>query len=145
MSRQSRVGNGFAEAVATFGREHGFPYMERRVTYGRNDRGDLTGTPGVTWELKATREIDLAGGMKEAMAEMAHNGDGVVVLVHKGRRKPISEAYATMPLWLAMRLLRAAGFGQPLQGMELTDLWGGATKPPPIAPRPVPPEPVEPA
>lgn len=134
MSRQSRAGNAFAEKVAAFLREEGFPYAERRVLYGANDRGDLTGTPGITWQVKATKDIDLAEGTKEANQQAANNGDVVRILVNKGRRKPVADAYGTLPLWLLTLVLRAAGFGQPLTEAETKLLYGGSTRPPAIAP-----------
>ena len=33
--------------------EHGFPFAERRALHGSTDLGDITGTPGLVWEVKA--------------------------------------------------------------------------------------------
>jgi len=33
--------------------ESGFPYAERRALHGSTDLGDITGTPGLVWEVKA--------------------------------------------------------------------------------------------
>lgn len=39
-------------AVVDFLRGHGWPQAERRALNGAVDRGDITGTPGVVWEVK---------------------------------------------------------------------------------------------
>lgn len=134
MSKESRAGNAFAEQVAALGRASGFPYLERRVLYGTNDRGDLTGTPGITWQTKAEKGIDLAGGTKDLRGQARTNNDTVAILVNKGRGKPTAKAYATVDLDLLFLLLRAAGFGQPLGEDEVRHLYGGELRPPAIAP-----------
>ena len=80
-----------AQVVACL-QEHGFPYAERRVMGGRNDRGDVAGIPGVVIEVKNQTAMDLAGWVDEAGTE-AWGGlqpDGVAavgVVWHKRRGK----------------------------------------------------------
>jgi hypothetical protein len=115
MSQQTRAGTAHAEAGARYLAAHGFPYAERRVTYGRFDRGDITGVPGITLEFKAEKGIDLATGMSETYAEQANNTDPLAVLVNKGRGKGIHDAYATMPFWMWAVMARLSGYGKPLE------------------------------
>jgi len=57
-----------AQIVACL-REHGFPYAERRVMGGRNDRGDVAGIPGVVIEVKNQAKMTLAEWVDEALTE----------------------------------------------------------------------------
>src|SRR5690606_4660297 len=40
-------------AVVRYRRDHGWPHAERRALRGNQDAGDITGTPGVCWSVKA--------------------------------------------------------------------------------------------
>ena len=50
MSRNKQKGTSFETLVADFLTDNGFPYAERRALAGVNDKGDITGTPGLVWE-----------------------------------------------------------------------------------------------
>jgi hypothetical protein len=77
-----------------------WPDVERRVQAGANDRGDVAGIHGWVVELKATKQLDLAGALREAELEAQHAGVRRFVAVFKRRQQSVTEAYAVMPLWL---------------------------------------------
>jgi len=64
-----------AQVVACL-QEHGWPYAERRVQGGRNDRGDVAGIPGVCIEVKNSPQYvqKLAVWLREALDEASHGG-----------------------------------------------------------------------
>ncbi len=106
MSVNGRAGARFEQQVADYLAEHGFPYAERRHTNGAKDRGDLSGIPGWVCELKATRELDVAGAIDEAAKEAANAGAAWYVAILKRRRKPTADAYVVLPLYLFAELVR---------------------------------------
>ncbi len=106
MSAAKRSGARFEQQVADYLVEHGFPYAERRHTNGAKDRGDLSGIPGWVCELKATRELDVAGAIDEAAKEAANAGAAWYVAILKRRRKPTADAYVVLPLYLFAELVR---------------------------------------
>lgn len=52
MTRPRDIGTRAETAVVRVLRDHGFPHAERRALRGSQDAGDITGTPGVVWEVK---------------------------------------------------------------------------------------------
>jgi len=63
----------------------GWQYAERRRLMGAHDRGDIAGTPGITWEIKNQKALDFPAWLRELAAEQANTGDPVGVLVVKPR------------------------------------------------------------
>lgn len=53
VNRPKIKGTAAETAVVNYLREHGWPYAERRSLSGAVDKGDVTGTPGLAWEVKA--------------------------------------------------------------------------------------------
>jgi Holliday junction resolvase len=108
MSNPSKQkGTLFEREVAEFLQSTGHPLVERRTLSGKNDRGDLSGIPSWTFELKSTKELDLAGAVDEARVEAINAGTLWYAAIVKRRRRSIGEAYFVMPLALATRLLGA--------------------------------------
>lgn len=93
-------------------RAHGWRYAERRRLAGSNDLGDITGTPGVTWEVKAQRTYKLPEWMRETEEERLNTGDDVAVLIIKpnGVANPDNFWCVLSPHVLA-HLLNEAGYG----------------------------------
>lgn len=60
-NRPKAIGTAAESAVARFLRENGFPYAERRALRGTEDAGDITGTPGVCWEVKGGQAAKFPG------------------------------------------------------------------------------------
>lgn len=52
MNKSGRIGTAAETAVARVLAARGFPYAERRRLRGAEDWGDITGTPGIVWEVK---------------------------------------------------------------------------------------------
>lgn len=53
MARRPRdIGTDAERAVVRWLQGHGFPGAERRALRGAQDAGDITGTPGICWEVK---------------------------------------------------------------------------------------------
>jgi hypothetical protein len=114
MSNPSKQkGTLFETEVAQFLQSTGHPLVERRTLSGKNDRGDLSGIPNWTLELKSTKELDLAGAVDEARVEAINAGTLWYASIHKRRRKSIGEAYVVMPLMLFTRLLGAVSQNLP--------------------------------
>ena len=60
--RRSRdIGTAAETAVVAYLRTHGWPHAERRALRGAHDAGDITGTPGICWEVKGGRAAEDAG------------------------------------------------------------------------------------
>lgn len=70
MTRASDKGREAENFTARYLAENGFPHMERRTKKGRLDQGDLTGSPGIMWEVKY-----LGRGVRARMAEWMHETD----------------------------------------------------------------------
>lgn len=60
MARPRDIGTVAESAVVTYLRPHGWPYAERRALAGAWDLGDITGTPGIVWEVKGGRTAETA-------------------------------------------------------------------------------------
>src|SRR5690606_4421466 len=50
--RPRDIGTDAERAVVRWLQGHGFPGAERRALRGAQDAGDITGTPGICWEVK---------------------------------------------------------------------------------------------
>ena len=86
-----------------------FPYVDRRLAGATLDKGDISGIPGVTIEIKNHAKIDLAGWTEELLTEMANDNawTGVVWHKRKGRGSP-SDWYCTAPAHVWVQLLMKA-------------------------------------
>lgn len=98
MTRPKDIGTIAETAVVRFLRENGFPHAERRALAGQYDLGDITGTPGVCWEVKAGHVAEAAAGghlrewQDQTDAEKRNSGSQVGVLILK--RKAVGAANA---------------------------------------------------
>jgi hypothetical protein len=86
-------------AVVRYLREHGHPHAERRSLRGNEDWGDITGTPGVCWEVKAAKTLALAGWLRETERERVASRSEFGILVIKPVRMG---ATRTDQWWAAM-------------------------------------------
>ena len=66
MNRSKDIGTKGETAVVRVIRPRGFPHAERRALHGTHDLGDITGTPGIVWSVKAG---DTARGASDAKVE----------------------------------------------------------------------------
>jgi hypothetical protein len=78
---------------------NGWPYVERRRLTGANDKGDITGTPGLCWEVKyANAGLRLGAWMAETALETLNAGAEYGVLVVK----PLSLGLKSVHHWYAI-------------------------------------------
>lgn len=102
-------GASFERSIVDYLRSHGYRVDRTRAGWS-DDRGDIHGVEGFTWECKNHRSIDLAGWVRELDVECANNGTTLGAVVHKrrGTADP-GEQYCTMPLRMLVVLLQRAG------------------------------------
>lgn len=108
--------------------ESGFPYAERRALHGSTDLGDITGTPGLVWEVKSgeaamcASDNQIIAWLVETERERlnAKKAEFGTLVVQRRRQHPrnwwaIATDYHGNPVWqrLADRTfaLRMMGFG----------------------------------
>lgn len=99
VNRPKEKGTAAETAVVGYLREHGWPYAERRALTGATDKGDVTGTPGLAWEVKAGTRIQMAQWVAEMLQERenAHAEHGVLVIKPRGRGvKSVDDWFAVM-------------------------------------------------
>lgn len=104
-SPSKRKGTAFESAVRDYLVSRGFAGVERRALHGAADKGDLLGIPDWTLELKATKELDVAGAVDEAAKESKNAGTQYFAAILKRRQKGVHEAYVVLPLWLFTEFL----------------------------------------
>lgn len=96
MSRSKDIGTRAETAVVRYLRGAGWPHAERRALTGARDLGDVTGTPGIVWEVKARKALisdrEIAEWMDETETERVNAGATVGVLVV--RRAGVGEGNA---------------------------------------------------
>ena len=84
-----------------------FPYVDRRLAGATLDKGDISGIPGVTIEIKNHAKMNLAGWTEELLTEMANDKAWTGVIIHKRIGKgDVGEWYATMPAKIWIELIR---------------------------------------
>ena len=109
---RKRRGRQSEHVVADYLRRNGFDHAEP-VGAGRSGT-DVTGTPGIDWEVKARRGLNLAGLLRQLGERAAQERLGVGVVRLDGQGPASIETWAAV-LTLAdlVALLRAAGYGTP--------------------------------
>lgn len=108
MSRSKQIGTDAEGAVVDFLKKNGWPYAERRILSGIHDKGDVTGTPGICWEVK--------GG---AAAEGASDGQVAAWLVETERERVNAKAS------VGILVMKRKGIGRPRAGEWWAVLDGG--------------------
>lgn len=101
--------------VAAYLQDNGWPFAEP-VGAGRPG-SDVTGTPGVDWEIKARRRLELTQTMTQ-QAQRIYDGVVPIAVIRPDGYGPsrIESWPAVMPLSVVVQLLREAGYGDPLDG-----------------------------
>lgn len=114
MSVSKAKGTLAESAAANYLKFQGWPHAERRALCGSVDRGDITGTPGVVWEVKAGTTLCIPEWLRETEAERvnAKADYGVLVVKPKGvGTGNVDRWWSLMPLYQMTALLRGAGYG----------------------------------
>jgi len=91
-TRPKDIGTAAETAVVRFLRTAGFPHAERRALTGALDQGDITGTPGIAWEVKGGQAAKTAsdGQVAQWLAETeterlnARADIGILVMARAG-------------------------------------------------------------
>lgn len=109
MTSRSKIKGSKAEREVVKYLNEWYPYAERRLAGATDDKGDVSGVPGVCIEIKDHAKMALAGWIEEMLLETrnAKAWTGVVIHKRKGKSNP-AEWYASMPVWMWVELLRKA-------------------------------------
>lgn len=114
MSAARRKGTSAETTVVGWLRQSGWPYAERRALAGAKDLGDITGTPGIVWEVKAGSRLCIPEWLAETDVEKANAAASVGMLVVKPKgvgATNVHNWWVIQPLNQATWLLRVAGYG----------------------------------
>lgn len=87
VNRPKDKGTSAESMLAAYLRENGWPWAERRALNGSTDKGDITGCPGLVWEVKYTSgKIKMAEWIGETIQEQANAGadHGILVVKYRG-------------------------------------------------------------
>lgn len=101
-------------AVARYLQQQGWPHAERRALFGSVDRGDITGTPGLVWEVKAGTTLCIPQWMRETETERANADADIGLLVVKPKGVGVTNVpgwWTVLSLQHATWLLHNAGYG----------------------------------
>ncbi|MEV4179901.1 hypothetical protein AB0J28_00460 [Streptosporangium canum] len=146
MARPKDIGTAAETAVVRALRDLGWPHAERRALAGTYDLGDITGCPGIVWEVKGGQQTrqpsdeQITDWMAETEQERvnARADFGVLVLQRHGvgpsnahrwwaylRAQQVMTVHPAGPdfpvrvlLTDACTLLRGIGYGRPLEAIE---------------------------
>ncbi len=137
MSRRPKdIGTAAETAVVRYLAANGFPHAERRALRGEKDAGDITGTPGICWEVKGgdaakdASDKQITDWLNDTFIETcnAHEAEGVLVLQRRGVGPAnAGRWWAVLPAWgltgLTARCSAVPGFptGFPVR-MLLSDV-----------------------
>lgn len=83
MSRSKQKGTAAETAVVRALQRLGWPEAERRALAGSLDKGDVTGVPGVCFEVKDTAEWHIPAWMRETEEERVNSNASIGILVIK--------------------------------------------------------------
>ena len=107
---QKQKGSAYERTIVNYLRECGFGVDRTRAGW-TDDRGDIHGIEGFTFECKNHKSISLAGWVSELLIECVNAGTQLGAVVHKRRGSTDGgEQYATMPLRMLVQLLKEAGY-----------------------------------
>jgi hypothetical protein len=127
VNRAKIIGTRAESAVVKVLRDNGWPAAERRALTGGKDQGDITGTPGIAWEVKggeAAKTVTrgnpdkrLADWLEQTETERLHASAhvGVLVLAREGIGPERAGKWpAILPMTTVLSL--ASGGGLSLYG-----------------------------
>lgn len=90
VNRPKNKGTAAETAFVSWLRANGWPHAERRTQKGALDRGDVTGTPGLVFEVKDCKSWDLAGWLRETEFERMNDSANYGILIMKPPRVGLS-------------------------------------------------------
>lgn len=116
-NKPKAIGTAGETAVVRYLVANGFGGAERTALHGSADEGDITGTPGLGWEVKAGHVAEaatdgsVATWLAEAECERRNRGADVCVLITKRKGRGAQRAgewWAWLPGWAFYNLAAAA-------------------------------------
>lgn len=115
MTGQHRKHRGYQSqrVVAEYLRANGFPFAES--TGAGRSGSDITGTPGIDWEVKSRRKLDLPGTLAQLRDRQTEPPLIPVAVIRPDGYGPhrIAQWPALASLDVLIRLLHDAGYGDP--------------------------------
>jgi len=130
VARSKDIGTRGESQTVKFLIESGFPFAERRALHGSTDLGDITGTPGIVWEVKAgaaamdASDNQVIAWLVETETERVNAKADLGILVVQRRRKNPRYWWAVTtdrhgnPVFSRLVdrtiALRAMGYGTPI-------------------------------
>lgn len=106
MSKSRAKGTAMETRVVEYLRTKGFPYAERRALSGSQDKGDVSGVPGVVIEVKNEKQVDLARYQDETLKEQENAKAQVGFAVFPRRSHHIGKAYVLCTLDQMIELIK---------------------------------------
>lgn len=128
--RSKDIGTAAETAVVRWLQANGWPHAERRALRGNQDAGDVTGTPGVCWEVKAGQAAinasdgQIADWLTEVIRETTHgHGEfGILIQRRRGKADP-GNWWSWLPLIDLVRLADRCST-RPGGGLFTPDIGG---------------------
>jgi hypothetical protein len=114
MSAAKQKGTLAETAMVKYLQVNGFPGAERRALAGELDKGDITGTPSLTFEIKNCKSYSIPSWLKEAAIEKVNaNADfcPVISKPHGVGVDSVGKWWFILTVEDGVKLLRDAGYG----------------------------------
>lgn len=109
MSSKSKIKGSLAELAVVKWLKKWFPYVDRRLAGATLDKGDISGIPGVTIEVKNHASMKLSEWIGELQVEMKNDNAWTGVVIHKKKgTTDVGQWYASMPAEIWVELLLKA-------------------------------------
>lgn len=110
-SASKRKGSTYEKDVVNYLIENGWKHAERRIAGDSKDRGDIAGVPGVVFECKNEKKMDISQYVRELEIEVANDkADVGAAVVKKRGTTDVANHYAIMPMYMLVFLLKEAGY-----------------------------------
>ena len=122
MSRAKQKGTSAESAFVNDARvQESFPMVERRALSGALDQGDVSGAPGLVFEIKNHKTYKFPEWLKETEVERVNAKADFGILVVKPNGvglKSVTDWWAVMTVGQILDLLREAGYGDSIDIQE---------------------------
>lgn len=116
--RPRDIGTAAETAVVRYLQTNGFPNAERRALRGSHDMGDITGTPGLVWEVKGgeaariASDGQVAAWMDETEIERHNANAAYGFLIVARARKNVRDWWAVLDVCDLAKLVRRDDLNQ---------------------------------
>lgn len=116
MSRNRAKGTLAESALVKYLTANGFPHAERRALAGELDKGDITGTIGLAWEVKNAKTYKFPAWLDETKFETENAKADFGILIVKPNGVGVGNVqdwWAVLTVEDLVKLIRDAGYGDP--------------------------------